>query len=87
MERVSGNPIEGNQSPKGIFEDNMVEWGDVQSLLSNMGIQLFRDTSTTSSVGNVTNAKKNRGKRELQSLNFHLNYDRGSCGRGNNTTS
>ena len=72
VERVSGNPIEGNQSPKGIFEDNMVEWGDVQSLLSNMGIQLFRDTSTTSSVGNVTNAKKNRGKRQLFEFSLEL---------------
>ena len=65
VERVSGNPIEGDQSPKRIIEDNMVEWEDVQSLLSNMGIQLTRDTSTTSSVGKLTNVKKKRGKREL----------------------
>ena len=43
--RVSGNELEDARSPidRGFIEDKTVEWKDVQTLLSNMGIQLIRD--------------------------------------------
>ena len=85
--RVSGNELEDARSPidRGFIEDKTVEWKDVQTLLSNMGIQLIRDTSTTNFVRQSSNFKKTRGKRELQSLKFNVNYDRSSCSRGKHT--
>ena len=83
-EKVSRNLIRDARSPNeiGIIEGSMVDWKDVQALLSNMGIQLIHDTSKTKSVEKIINAKKKRGDTELQSLKFNVNYDRNSCSRG-----
>ena len=63
-------------------ENKMVEWKEVQALLSNLGIELIYRNSNTNLEEKTGSVKKKRGTRELQRLNFNVNYDRGSCSRG-----
>ena len=63
-------------------ENKMVEWKEVQALLSNLGIQLIHRNSNTNLEEKTGSVKKKQGTRELQRLNFNVNYDRGSCSRG-----
>ena len=88
-EKVSGNLISDVRSPKEkkTLVDNRLEWKDVQAFLSNMRIQLIRDTNKTKSVGKSIIDKMIRGNRALQSLKFNVNYDRSSCNRGKNISS
>ena len=60
---MSGNLISDVRSPKEkkTLIDNTLEWKDVQAFLSNMGIQLIRDTNKTKSVGKSIIDKMIRG--------------------------
>ena len=84
IERASDNLIRDASSPneKMSIENKMVEWKKVQALLSNMGLQLIHSNSKTKLEEKSITAKKKRATRELQSLNFNVSYDRGSCSNG-----
>ena len=64
------------------LENKMVEWKEVQAFLSNLGIQLIHGNSNTNLEEKRSSVKKKKGTRELQRLNFNVNYNRGSCSRG-----
>ena len=89
VERECGNLKEVEKSPNknGFKIDNQLQWNDVQTLLSNMGIQIIRNKSTNNSMVKSTDDKKKKGCRELQRLKFNVNYDHSSYSRGRNTSS
>ena len=59
-----------------------MEWKNVQTLLTQMGIQLIHDTKKTKIEGSTTKARRRKGYRELQNLKFNVNYEGSSSCRG-----
>ena len=70
VEKVSGQLVKDASSSNKtmIIGDSIVEWKNVQALLTQMGLQLIPDTNKTKSVGKFINTRKKRGNRELHNL-------------------
>ena len=59
-----------------------VEWKNVQPFLTEMGLQLIQDPKKTNLSRNSFKARRKKGSRKLQNLEFNVNYDRSDCSRG-----
>ena len=58
-----------------IIGDSIVEWKNVQDLLTQMGLQLVPATKKTKSARNIINARRKKDNKELQNLKFNVNYN------------
>ena len=59
-----------------------VEWKKVEGMLSHLGLQSIQSTNKDFLEGSLGTASRKKGIRELQNLKFNVNYDRGGCSRG-----
>ena len=65
-----------------IREESNVDWNKVQTLLTEMGLQLIQQPINSILSRKSINTTRNRIPRELQNLEFNVNYDRSDCSRG-----
>ena len=65
-----------------IREESNVDWNKVQPLVTEMGLQLIQQPINSILSRKSINTSRNRIPRELQNLEFNVNYDRSDCSRG-----
>ena len=99
MPRLNGKDGEDKESSPSIVvhspknsslsrKDSNGECKNVQSLLTEMGLQLISAPNNINLSRNGYKPRRRRGTRELQNLEFHVNYDRSSdCCRGKSPVS
>ena len=63
-----------------------MEWRNVQPLLTEMGLQLIQDSKKTNLSMQGLKDRRKLVSRELQKLEFNINYDRSDCCRGKRLT-
>ena len=74
--------VECPNSKAVVTGENNEEWKEVQPLLTEMGLQMIQDSKKTNLARNGTNVRRKRVSREVQNLDFNVNYDRCDCSRG-----
>ena len=65
--------------------DSNGEWKNVQPLLTNLGLKLFPTPKEIKLSRNSFKSRRIRGSRELQNLQFNVNYNRSDCSKGKST--
>ena len=63
-------------------KNGSVEWKKAQHILTQLGLQLVPKSMKDSLGGSSSGANGRKGYKELQNLKFNVNYDRGRCSRG-----
>ena len=80
MPQLDGEVEEGkNNNP---LVDINGEWKNVQPLLTDMGLQLIPAPKEKILPRNNFKPRRKRGTRELQNLEFKVNYNRNDCSKG-----